>query len=205
MTDGSVLTAEVLTLADARRAELEARRRLDQLNGGYADVRKGRSAAAIAKARCEWGLAGYEWVDAFVTCAAAEDHRWREPAPDYVAGTPPTHAGEQDDSPEDPRAARERVDAKWRVYDRARRNVNADPAGVDHARHELQRAMLAWIAALAVSRASEDDEIIAGIRRRQEQGMSLHPGDAFRAPLAGREYARQQRLYRDRTRYGFGR
>jgi hypothetical protein len=35
--------------------------------------------------------------------------------------------------------------------------------------------------------------------------MSLHPGDAFSAPRPGREYARQQNLYHDRTRYRFQR
>lgn len=205
MTDGSVLDAEVPTLADARLAEHEARRRLDRLSSRHADVRKGKSEAAIAKARCEWGLAGYEWVSAFIARAAAEDRRWRDAASDHVAGTVLTHADQQDDSPEDLPAARERLNAQWRSYDRIRRNVNANPAGVDQARHEVERAMFAWFTALAVSRAAEDDEIIAGIRRRQEQGMSLHPDDAFSAPRAGREYARQQSLYRDRTRYGFHR
>lgn len=203
MTDGSVLDTEVLTLADARLAEHEARRRLGRLSGRHAEVRKGKSEAAIAKARCEWGLAGHEWVSAFIACAAAEDRRWRDAAPDHVAGTVLTHEDPQDDSPEDLPAAREQLNAQWRAYDELRRDANANAADVDQAHHEVERAMFAWFTALAVSRAVEDDEIIVGMRRRQEQGMSLHPGDAFSAPRAGREYARQQSLYRDRTRYGF--
>jgi hypothetical protein len=206
MTDSSVLDAEVVSLTDARRAELEARQRLARLKGRHDEVRKGRSEAAIAKARCEWGLAGHEWIDAVIACAAAEDRRWRQPAPDHVADTSLSHADQQGDSPEDDLpVTRERVDAKWRAYDKIRRNVNAAPADVDQERHELQCAMLTWFAALAVSKAIEDDEIIADIRRRQELGMSLHPGDAFSAPRPGREYARQQNLYHDRTRYRFQR
>jgi hypothetical protein len=205
MTDGSVLDAEVPTLADARRNEFEARRRLDRLDDGYATVRQGRSEAAIAKARCEWGLAGYEWVGAVVARAAAEDRRWRDPGQAHAADAPLAQAAQRDDSAEDLPAARERAKECWRAYEKIRRNVNADPADVDQAHHEAALAMFAWFRALAIFRATEDDEIITGIRRRREQGMSLHPGDAFTAPRAGREHARQQALYRDRTRYGFHR
>jgi hypothetical protein len=62
-----------LTVAECAANLRAARSGVDACGGLYEDVRKGGKAAEITRARSEWGLALFNWVEALVAHKAAED------------------------------------------------------------------------------------------------------------------------------------
>jgi hypothetical protein len=155
MSTGSDLLDEPVTVSDAAQEVRAARQRLDTYARGYDRIRRGSRPAAITRARVEWGLAVYEWVEVTIAQAEAEDRRslsWRS-APAEPGATPdlPPHDQEagQPASPGTEATAEEAkahldaahayVQACWQAYTGIRRSQS--PAEeIEHVRSRWTRA-----------------------------------------------------------------
>jgi hypothetical protein len=220
MDSGPDLLDAPATVADARRDERDATMRLGRYARDYARARKATRPATINRARAEWGLAVYEWVQAVVALAAAEDRERasRRGAPDFDPGTahsqPETSEADPDgeitveQTKEARAAAHARADACWRAYDAIRRTP--DQAGTALARSAWEQALTAWMRATIAHEEKQDQDAIAARQHQQEEALRLHPADAFprNRPRArqiahdSKERTRRENLERDRRRYG---
>jgi hypothetical protein len=220
----SDLLDQPVTLADAAREAREASQRLNTHARGYDRIRAGTNPPAIARARAEWGLSVYEWAQAAIAYAEAEDHSrlsWRTAlAPGAVPNLPQPaqpetgeRASPRDETTlaqakDDLAAAHAHSDTCWRAYDGIRRSISAAEA-IGHARTQWADALAAWVLALVAHAEKEDQHHIEGRQRRKERAMQLQPGDAFgRSLTAAEEVAHQAReriryrnIGRDRRRY----
>jgi hypothetical protein len=225
MSSGSDLLDQPVTLADAAREMREAHQRVRTHARGYDRIRRGTSAPAIARARAEWGLSVYEWAQATIAQAEAEDRRnlsWRiAPALGALSGMPQPaqpEAGERTgardgttlaQAKDDLAAACARRDTCWRAYAAIHRRIDAAEA-IGHARARWADALAAWVLALVAHAEKEDQHHIEERQRRQERAMQLHPDDALGRSLTAaeeavhqaRERIRQQNIERDRRPYG---
>lgn len=223
MSNGLDLLGPPITVADAVRDHRDARTRLDRYARDYARARNTTHAATVARARAEWGLAIYEWVQATTGLAAAEDReratRHGIPAPE--PGAPPAEPDIQRESDQtDPddgitiaqakehqAVARARADTCWAAYDNIRRT--ADQAATDPARSAWEQALATWMHATITYEEKKDEGAIAARQQRQDSASQFHPADAFprnrtrtqQIAHNSREHTRRINLDRDRRRY----
>ena len=220
MDSGSDLLEEPVTVSDAAQEVRAARQRLDTYARGYDRIRKGSRPAAITRARVEWSLAVYEWVEATIAQAEAEERRnlSRRDSPPVPSAVPDLPPHDQEASqPAGPRseatteeakahldAAHARVQACWQTYTGIRRSLS--PAeDIEHARSRWGDALRAWALALAAHAEKLDADSIEERQRQDEQAMQPHPADAFGGPRTAayraRERVRRQNIERDQRRY----
>ena len=223
-TIGALADDSPLTVKQAAQERRDAKMRLARYDLEYSAARDTNRMAVINRARAEYGLALYEFVQCLVTCAEAEDRQNLAEKPDAPTAPPqpderavvPAQTDEHADlcgvlapaqTQEALALAHARHDECWQAYEQARRT--GDARAVAAPRGEWELALFAWMRALVVCREAEDRAKIAATQERRDTALTFRPGDAFPG-TAGRvatlvaqskEHARREALRRDRDRY----
>jgi len=169
-----------LPFREAARAVSEARDAIGRHDEAYSRLRTRLDRSATARAHTELGFAVFEFVNACVALAEAEDR------------VDPVWAAARNRHPVST-VAGPALDQAWEDYQEVRRSGDRD--AIDAARGRWGDAFLDWQLQLRKRRAVEDEQQAENLSRRLDESKRLHPREAFPPPPRSRseELVRESR------------